>query len=378
MAGNNIRIDHPDIDGNQKTYLTQTAASGATTLNITNSSGFNNNDFVLIGKLGEESTEIKKLTATPPSTTTLTITALSFAHSPDTPITFIEADQVRVYKATSKGGSYSLLATTNITPDEQATSYTDATGLSTDYYKTAYYNSYTTTQGSYSGEIAGSGYSNYSRRKIADRILAICRDEDGVSFPRDDINDWINEFHEIAQSVVKGVDEEFFLKDTGDLSSSLELNDLPVDCLTVKRVWVATTGGTMEPATRMRIQDDDPDRTYDSSNPLFYFLADKIGFKPALSNGKYRLIYDPTTSVLTDDSDELPTVFKSYTQGYVNYGLYRAGQSEGKISKDAPIPASVSVILQRISLDISQRNTDQAESLIDVQGTYAEILGEEF
>ena len=369
-----VSVANPDVSQNQKTYLTSaiTPTGDSQTLSVTNNAGFAADDYILLGKISEEKTELIPISSV--SGNTKIDCTPSFSHPVDTPVSLLGSNQVKIYSATSKGGTYSLVATISITPDHETTNYTDTAWTSSKYYKASFYNSTTATESPFSGEVPASGYSKYSRRKIADRILSVLRDEYSHRFKREDINDWIDEFHELIFATVLGVDEEFLLKNTGELSTASELNDLPVDCKAVKRAWYTPSGSTLYEARRMRIQDDFPDAVYDSSSPRYSFQADQIGFKPVPTSGKYRLVYEMVTPSLTDDAEELPIVFRSYTLGYVNYGLYRAGQAEGKIAKDAPIPSSVASILGRIAQDISQRNTDWSERVEDVLGTYEEVL----
>ena len=83
-----IRIDHPSIEGNEKTYLSTAAVAAASTLTVQNIEGFSVNNYLVLGKLGEEKTEIVQIhTTTAPSGTTITLAAaISFAHAINTPV----------------------------------------------------------------------------------------------------------------------------------------------------------------------------------------------------------------------------------------------------------------------------------------------------
>ena len=52
-------------------------------LNVEDSSNFADNDLILVGGLGNEKAETTDLTATPPSASTLSITAMDHPHSSD-------------------------------------------------------------------------------------------------------------------------------------------------------------------------------------------------------------------------------------------------------------------------------------------------------
>lgn len=153
----------------EQTKLTADIAAAVTTLPVENSGGFANNDYVYIGNYGAESGEMKQLSATPPSGTSLTITATTLAHNRYDQAVKLFGNQIRLYRAANVDGTqptdanFSLLSTTNIDFDQTDTSIEDASGSSDYWYKYTYYNETSSAETSLatSGAMRGGGYGNY-------------------------------------------------------------------------------------------------------------------------------------------------------------------------------------------------------------------------
>lgn len=126
----------------EKTELNANASAGATTLTVKNSSNFTVNDYVLIGRLGDEIAEIVKI-ATIPGNTSFTCNATKFAHTSDDNITKLLYNQRKLRRDTSRTGEFSTtVQTTDIQVDApEGTFLNDPAEASTYYYKATYYNS---------------------------------------------------------------------------------------------------------------------------------------------------------------------------------------------------------------------------------------------
>lgn len=177
IKNNTIRVKHPDIEYNPHSYLAATVSAAGTTLTVRDNagflSGFTNNWRVLIGSYGDERTEIKAITADPTAGTSLQVAAVTFSHPIDTPITQIIWDQVEVYGNTSNTtvGAV-LLATINISVDEEFSQYIDTSGVAYTYYFARYRNSSIPRTSSYSDGVSSLGASANSRASIKERALA--------------------------------------------------------------------------------------------------------------------------------------------------------------------------------------------------------------
>ena len=205
-----IRINHPDISGNEKTYLTAASTVGATELTVQNVSGFSVNNYVVFGKLGSEYTEISKISAI---STSLTVSALSFAHSINTPITKIPFNQAAVYKCPTKTGTYAIVGSlANLQADKLYTEIEDVGGLASNYYKTRFYNVASTVWSSYSDIVQGTGYTQDSLGKIIEKANALTGDRNNRVLSQDEKIDIINDGYQQAINKLEKADSKRFVK----------------------------------------------------------------------------------------------------------------------------------------------------------------------
>lgn len=191
--------NRPLIQDQPKTVTTATIAAAGTTLTVKNNNGFAQYDYVLIGKLGEEKTEIKLISAAvvPATTgTSLTIAAVIFAHDEDTPVTKVDYDQVRFYHGSTNvfASSTALAAAFALDPSEIFTYYED-TAYTTGYGFVRYYDS--RAPGAYStasDAIPYTGYTAKMKRSIRNKVRRLINETDEMNSPlsNDDINDEIN------------------------------------------------------------------------------------------------------------------------------------------------------------------------------------------
>jgi hypothetical protein len=151
---------NPSTDDYEKSYLANPYSSGVTSVLIKQADRFLANQRIMIGEMGLEATEVVTVSAVGADNQTLTIGAAQFAHAADDPVYVLRFDQVKIYRATSSTGSYSLLTTQNLDVDnaDLATNYDDTTGTSANYYKTSLYHSVSTLESALSDPIAGTGY----------------------------------------------------------------------------------------------------------------------------------------------------------------------------------------------------------------------------
>ena len=149
---NPIPLDYPYT-------VISTAYTSGTSLTVEDSTGFIDNDLLLIGGIGNDKTEVTDLTATPPSATNMTISALSFAHNEDESIQKVPYNKFDIDYRTSSTGSWTSL-TTNQSFDwgRETTQYTHESGVDTYEYRIRYYNTATTQYSGYSGTAPADGY----------------------------------------------------------------------------------------------------------------------------------------------------------------------------------------------------------------------------
>ncbi len=156
---NVLQINHPSLPDTPWTYLTAAVAAAGTALTVRDSNGFADTDLILFGRLGDEESEIKKVNGAVTVGTTMTSTALTYAHQVNTPIRKFLYDKIEIYgnSAASSSGAV-LIATINIDPTSHFTEYI-ITGTTYDYYGARGIRSVATTyNGDYSDFIPALGY----------------------------------------------------------------------------------------------------------------------------------------------------------------------------------------------------------------------------
>ena len=180
------------IKDQPQTILTASVDAAGVTLTCKNTGGFTANDFALIGKLGQEKTEIKLISAVA-TVTSLTVAASSFAHDIDTPVTKIDYDKVRFYRGTTAvfADASALAAAQVIDPTEEFSYYEDATNT-TGYGFCKFYDSNGDGYSVESDAIPYTGYTALMLREIRKKVRRLINEPDETLIEDEEINDEIN------------------------------------------------------------------------------------------------------------------------------------------------------------------------------------------
>lgn len=237
---------HPSIETGEISYLASAVAAGATSLVLKSVKGFSTDDYIVIGKLGAEKTEIVKITSVTAATNTIGFAALGFGHGVDAPAQVIKHNQIKFYKSATLTGTYNLIATVDIDADDKMTRYDYAAGLATDYFKVSYYNSTTATESAKSDPLLGTGYS----RKALASLLKEIRIYVGTKPTDEELIMAIN----TGQEVICGMDDRwFFMHKSAPITVPDDSNEgpLPADFLTLDRVQLLATSGTITTKTKL-------------------------------------------------------------------------------------------------------------------------------
>lgn len=168
-----IRVKSETLqDKREATYLTAPSAAAATTLTVIDNNSFAQNDYFIIGKIGQDATEIKQVSAAVTPGTSLTVTALTYAHPINVPIYKVDYNQIRISHSTSTSTAdidNANIATIDVQADDTYTRY-EETSYSTGYYFIRFYNSTTAVFSEYSAPIPVSGHVYNSLWEIARRV----------------------------------------------------------------------------------------------------------------------------------------------------------------------------------------------------------------
>lgn len=329
-----IRVKNNLDVGAPKTYMSVSKSSGVGTINVKNVNAFQANWAVQIGKTGEERSEIKLISASTPSGTSLVFTAnTTFEHPADTPVYATKYDQI-VFARSTSGTSGTATAMTDgtltITPDSDFTQFDDTSGASTYAYRTWFRNSVTAEESSQSDWLTPSGFSFYSLAKIRQRVKSKLFN---ANYLKDDsqVDDWINEWLETMNNEVVNVDRSYSM---GTVNVSFGTSGLgtitPTDFKDLKRVWVTYNGTDKYRATKLETNEIDPNETFNQTHPYYTWKGDDVlEFNPK-SAGTAELEYYKRNPVLVNDTDELPFAMRSYTNSFVNYALAEAYYNDDK------------------------------------------------
>ena len=134
-----------------KTYLSGSVSAAGVTLTVENISGGAVSQYMVLGEIGDEKTEIVQNhvdTAPTGSTITLITGGVVYDHPVGTPVYFVGFNQIEFNNATTSGGTKTVLATQDITPDEEYSTYNDTTNT-TGYGYVRFKNSTLTTYSQY-------------------------------------------------------------------------------------------------------------------------------------------------------------------------------------------------------------------------------------
>lgn len=150
--------------------LNADALAAATALTLVNNNSIVLNDYIVIGTLGNEGSELRQVSGAT-GATGLTVPALSFNHLRFDKVTKLFGNSITVYRAPNVNGlqpadsAFAVFASNTIAIDidQPSTTFTDATGSSDYWYKYVYTNTTTAASTSLADSSAarGSGYGSY-------------------------------------------------------------------------------------------------------------------------------------------------------------------------------------------------------------------------
>lgn len=202
---------------NEKTFFDADEAAGQTALSA-NGTNFSANDYVILGNLGAEKSEIVRISGSPTSTTITSASATVFAHNRGDSITYTPYNQIVLERSTDSGANYTPLTAVDIQADNDFTIIQRPSDASTDYYRVRFYNSTSGFYSDYSDEIIGSGYADNSVHSIKQRALDSLGEEIGGKITDQFLNESLWEARrEVDKSQVRWKFRESFNTDIGDI-----------------------------------------------------------------------------------------------------------------------------------------------------------------
>jgi hypothetical protein len=279
-----------ETDDLEKSYIVNDFSAGITSIEVKNNNRFSANDRILIGGMGQEKSEVVTVSSVDANGTTLVIGATKFAHSTDDPVYKLTFDQVKFYRASSSGGSYSVISTQDMDVDNfnLTTIYDDTTGTSSNYYKFTFYHSISTVESAFSDEVQASGWRREQVGKIIDEILQEVSDPQEMNITRNEILGYFNDVNDDLQiNVSRPYD---FLKTRTTLTRTANTNyvDYPEDSYGKQTMWKFS---------RMDYNFTDTDTDPDTDNTSTITV---------ISSEEFRNLYPDNTISTTTVSDDKP------------------------------------------------------------------------
>lgn len=192
---------NPETEGLEKTYLSKVVQAGANALSVKNADRIPENSIILVGEMGMEQTEIAKVGPSGTTTNLPLQSNLKFAHSADEPIYKLRYDKVIFYRSDAADGAYTIIATVDIDVDnrDKITVYEDTTGNGSSYYKTKFYNSYTSEETAFSDYISAEGYGDKTIGSVIESSVRRLKDTEYTILTSDDYLDIATEVnHDIS------------------------------------------------------------------------------------------------------------------------------------------------------------------------------------
>jgi len=213
-----VPVKNPEIQDEEKTYLTAACAAAAASISVADYSGFDDNDYLVLGPYGKEKSEIVLIDdAGIDATISLDATDRpTYAHPANTKVSRMPWNQVEIRSSSTETGTFSVLATIDLEVDDEYTFYQDTTGDSDTWYKVRFKNvAAGNTYSGYSDAVQGAGYKANSRGRLKAIVLSLFGDRHGKWVDEDDLN---NFFYQVESEVFDYRKKWSFLQTEGTFS----------------------------------------------------------------------------------------------------------------------------------------------------------------
>lgn len=304
-----MKIRHPDTSGSEITWLSSPAAAGQGVLTVQSNEGFNEDEYVIVGQIGEERAEIRKI-ASKTGNTQITVDNLQFDHASNTPITVTKYNQVKVYSATSEDGGYAQIPGSpfDLDVDRLYTNITDSSVTPDTWYKVSYFNSTTLTESSFSDAMEATGPKKGSARELINDVRRDTKlgDSDEV-VSDDDILSIFNDAQDFIQTKKGFTHQE--AETTLSSVQGQEYYELPEDVLKIRDLAITNAGQIYYPryVQRDEFNFNEQISATQSSIPNHYTIwGRRLYIRPlAATNGTddIRILYYKKLAHLDSDQD---------------------------------------------------------------------------
>lgn len=212
LIGSTLRVKHPDLTNRPKTQLAAQIAAAGTAASFYDNNGFADDDWLIIGTIGDAQTEEVDVNGAVTRGQSVTLTnSLKFAHELDAEVTKIQERGIKIYGAATDGGAGTLIASIDAitTPIAAAFNiqwnrpYTEYTLITTDTTYAYYYVKFTdgVTDSSASDYIPSTGWAYNAAVTLVRQALDSTNTViDGVKFTYEMMVNWVQDFqNEVSQ-----------------------------------------------------------------------------------------------------------------------------------------------------------------------------------
>ncbi len=322
-----IKIDHPEL-GPQNSYVTTEVTATDTSTEVENTEGYTSGDYVVFGHPGEEKTEIVLLTGVTGNTTLNHTTGPVYDHPVRTPIYQIKYNQIEIYRAGSQGGAYSLIATIDITLDEDYTIYDDTAGDTSSWYKLRYKDANDSSYSGYSDEVQGIGYTTDSLRDMTNEVLEEFGDTLAKQVKRKRVKKLLQAgVRKITMALIQAQPDYRKAYTTTSLVSGTATYDLPERFLLLDRMDINFSGSVAADAFKAEYENERsgmPNQIYSTADPRVSIRGEQFVIKPTptSSSGLAFIWYWNAPEEMENESDEHGLPYGA-RDTLVLYALYR-------------------------------------------------------
>lgn len=369
-----LKILNPNVDNEIQTFLTSPvgASAGTVLLPVKNSAGFVNGNYMLLGGIGEEKTEIVQINAAISSTTSISVSSTKLDHATDTPVTFIRYNKIQFYKSSNGGVTYSLLAANDLQVDRPITTYS-AQAVPTDLFKTRFFNSTTSQASIYSAVQPATGFVYYNLVSIINRVLDLFPDPNEQVLSRGQITDWINEEYRRLISLASKIDQGIFMKSNASspvsMTAGTALYDLPEDFKSMKKLEIANDGVNFYRAYPTHEGFGWPSQVYDPTAPLYIMVANQFEIRPTPIGGKYRMWYYYIPNILSQDDDKVDLAIRPYLDALVDKALARGKQKDKKYDEAQYWDVETEKVEEMMVNELTNRTSLDIPRWVDISDT---------
>ena len=312
-----LKIDNRSLLNSAKfSYLIDNYSSATSTVYVLNSEGIAVDNYIIIGNIWSETTELLRIASVTASTWALTFkdntwaaASTKFAHSESTRVTVVPYDKVIFYFTLTSTFSSGTALTwfLDIQVNDFLSKYDDTVNSSW-YGWALFYNTATALYSQPSNAIPYADFNQDTVKKTFDGFFSLLNNRELQLISYDDAYNWANEWYSVLRNELNLANDEFWASATislpiianqaeydlpTDFSDLLSVNNEewnPLDLITFRDI----------PLYAQITQFDDKFSSY----PGYYIRDWKIGFVPTptqIATYSYRYLTVPTTiSSLTD------------------------------------------------------------------------------